>query len=584
MLTRQLSQDLSSCLQPSNIPSYPFDRSAAAAVSEAIDGLWIYARLAYHYAQGTAWFQDLIVSLLSSTWKWIEFISPRSGTIADMDDEDEWWPDIYATALPCRLSSNGCLEVTPGSRAATMAIYILPLVAAHFPRAMKFLAAQPDFSDVVLSMLHHTLQPSIASVKGYHRYVMIVGYLLIPDDNRLYKRFREDFLRSDERHHPGRALRMILERMEWAYYGEYVTEAEESKQVDTYIRMFSTDDTLLGDDEMMTNLKAAGMPVSLARILRRATARTDMVKNHSHRRSILGIWFKTLDVLLNLHPAPSLSLSDVTAALRHGLLTALYLALCTAADTRDDEEAITNFRRNAANIAGRCLTTGLVWPKVLRAFDTAFYREQLDEATNGCNPPEWEALISRYQFYTRTRQTYNANLVKIFERCGNTECPFAELDTRLRICPCASVSYCSRACQKTDWRARHHQNCSIIINAPTIASADTITVAHIPDSVSLAERIYLKRCAAEYLMEYGDPEAMRDICSVLVDLINPQQPYPSVKYGELDSLPGIGEFDERYIHIYVRVRRSGYVILIEVEVKWRNWWVKAAGSRRRVAA
>ncbi|TRM57629.1 hypothetical protein BD626DRAFT_411566, partial [Schizophyllum amplum] len=414
VLTHQLLQDLSSCLNPSNIPSYPFDRSAAVAVTEAIDALRILARLAYTYPEGTPWHHEAIEFLLPSTWKWIAFISPRSGTIADMDD-DGCRSDI-------RVSSDGCLEMTTAIRFATMAMYILPLAVDRFPRGIEFLAAQPDFSDVALSMLHHTFRPSSASVAGYHRYVTVIGCLLVPHESRLYKRLRDDFLSCNERHHPGRALRMILERMEWAYYGEYASEAEESEQVKNYVRMFCPKESFWSDDAMMANLKAAGMAASLARILRRATARTDFENDHSHRRSLLGIWSRTLDVLFNMYPGgPSLSLSDVTAALRHGLLTVLYRAICTKPCTGDKEALISNFRPDATNIAGRTLLTALVWPRVLRAFDIAFYREQLDEATDGYSPPEWAVLISRYQLHTRTRQDYNANIARLRERCGNAE-------------------------------------------------------------------------------------------------------------------------------------------------------------------
>ena len=105
------------------------------------------------------------------------------------------------------------------------------------------------------------------------------------------------------------------------------------------------------------------------------------------------------------------------------------------------------------------------------------------------------------------------------------------------------------------------------------------------DSTSAFERAFLLRCARECLIQYGEPDCLRTVRTVLVDFADVTVPYPPLLYGEMDNAPfPLREPDPntRYLHIFIRASRGSFVMVMAMDDAPHDIWLQAAGCRRSI--
>ncbi|KAK7028614.1 hypothetical protein R3P38DRAFT_933029 [Favolaschia claudopus] len=82
------------------------------------------------------------------------------------------------------------------------------------------------------------------------------------------------------------------------------------------------------------------------------------------------------------------------------------------------------------------------------------------------SPPayrHWDRFISVVQDRFTALDEYNAGNLKIPIACHNYECTGIFLKPNIKVCRGCNVAfYCSKACQKADWRAGHRRFCATV--------------------------------------------------------------------------------------------------------------------------
>ncbi|KAI5888931.1 uncharacterized protein SCHCODRAFT_01038957 [Schizophyllum commune H4-8] len=88
----------------------------------------------------------------------------------------------------------------------------------------------------------------------------------------------------------------------------------------------------------------------------------------------------------------------------------------------------------------------------------------------------------------------------------------------LKMCICGSVCYCSADCQRRAWRKSHREVCFCGPVRICLDGTNTVRSAH-PDSLTHSERAYFRHCTHAILRKNGEPEKLRSVRSVVVDLV-----------------------------------------------------------------
>ncbi|KAK7002381.1 hypothetical protein R3P38DRAFT_2557275, partial [Favolaschia claudopus] len=82
------------------------------------------------------------------------------------------------------------------------------------------------------------------------------------------------------------------------------------------------------------------------------------------------------------------------------------------------------------------------------------------------SPPayrHWDRFISVVQDRFTALDEYNAGNLKIPIACHNYECAETFIKPNIKVCRGCNVAfYCSKACQKADWRAGHRRFCATV--------------------------------------------------------------------------------------------------------------------------
>ena len=98
---------------------------------------------------------------------------------------------------------------------------------------------------------------------------------------------------------------------------------------------------------------------------------------------------------------------------------------------------------------------------------------------------------------------------------------------------------------------------------------NTVRSAH-PNSLTHSVCAYFRHCTHAILRKHGEPEKLRSVRSVVVDLVTfalATKP-PRIGYGDLDELAK--ELDDGAIQYWVKVSRGGVVYLLQVDVVSRE--------------
>ncbi|KAL1732976.1 hypothetical protein EV714DRAFT_247142, partial [Schizophyllum commune] len=224
---------------------------------------------------------------------------------------------------------------------------------------------------------------------------------------------------------------------------------------------------------------------------------------------------RLLQPAVNLHGAPKFGMSvllDLAAsmdtvspivdALDGGVLRIL-VQLCFFEDVTTELE----FRQLSTRYIQTVLGPALLWPDVLRACRKAIkaghFIADIDDRRMVDRVPELRAFFERYRICLKIYTDLRAE-TKALQHCHRAGCPGSTEPIR-HVCACGAVYYCSRICQKADWRARHRIICtrgtepsvppsgpwrSLLHGGP----ADPPEMDPAPIPMSYLERMFIKRC------------------------------------------------------------------------------------------
>ncbi|TRM57634.1 hypothetical protein BD626DRAFT_634630 [Schizophyllum amplum] len=574
LLTPILARKLFSCLKPERIPAHPFDEVSTTTIMEALDALYIYCRFCYHLNSAPASFQQTLAAPFPDIWQWIVFICPQSGNVIDMPPELEG-------RQPCGLLPDGNVAVALQFRFGIISPVLRYL--ADNARGRKELLATPDLMHVILAMLTHAAHPTPSVATWQHRLYALVDDLLHNDSEAVSRRAHADTVEFDN-NNPGIVICTIAQRLAWFFRPE-CESPEDAEYVACYSKFFAKD--VMANSSMVVNLQTASPIPSLVRMLFWATSLSDWPSPTAHKQHIVFRWMSLLKMLLSADRPDSEATGVLKEALHYGLLPVLdrllHLrirdgeadALWHAENLRSDAESIINL-----------LLPAIVWPNVLRAFQAAVRKDQtdFDFTSKASDSGPWIALGTRFKYYSEVKEACKKHLADVRNACANPQCSGRYGKQKMKMCPCALAFYCSKQCQKTHWHAAHRYCCYRDHNGPLATSRDTADHRMGQNTVTHAERFFLKRCAQEYMLDYGDPDSVRKVRTIMVDLINSEEPTPIITYGIFDdTAPAVQDPDPnmRYTHTWVRVQRGPLVIIMEVEVWPQQAWIDAAGCRKK---
>ncbi|KAI5827407.1 hypothetical protein K523DRAFT_364626 [Schizophyllum commune Tattone D] len=551
VLTSSLARSLFSCLQPTRIPSHPLDTSDTIIISEAVDALNIYTQLASNIFDDPRAFEQGILSGFS-------------------DDEDLPWLDLP----PCHLRSDG-YAVVSFPYLVQLLTMILGALGLH-TRGVPSLLAHEDLTDIVFDFFTYDPHPKETTAINYHRFFMIIECLLQAEARDMKERMQRGVASYDEKY-PGRIICTIAGRISW-FFNDALwppnSALNDKSCAESYGKFFTAE--RMTSTSTIVHLQAARPTPMLVRLLARETARPAWLNGPEYRQFFVGLWTALICQVVITRPSPSPSYSSLISALRNGLLPVVHRILVTLHPNNATSPASARFRTDCRREALRLIDImlqAIIWPRVLRAFDDAFKRDQCAMLT-AFDPEEWQMLLRRYLFYRDVRLDFKDVMVLTL---GSEETSIG--DAKLAL---AAESHTAARPAKLNIGARH-----IVTNAGTRRMSIRIMPDQIDghDSTSAFERAFLLRCARECLIQYGEPDCLRSVRTVLVDFADVTVPYPPLLYGEMDNAPfPLREPDPntRYLHIFIRASRGSFVTVIAIDDASHDIWMQAAGCRRRI--
>ncbi|TRM57655.1 hypothetical protein BD626DRAFT_514129 [Schizophyllum amplum] len=612
VLTTSLSRSLFSHLQPSRIPTHPLDRADVVTISEAMDALYIYARLVIRILDASKDHERTLLNAFPDVWQWILFVSPERGNVA----LDDYWMQELPDSSACWLRTDGFVAMPTAFLLRCLSLTIVGL-SLH-ARGVHVMVAQPDFSDTVFSLLTRDTRPTKDTARIYHGYTLAVVNLIRSHVPAVAKRLRADVAAYDARH-PGRLICAIAHRFAWFFDPQLTSEApEEQTFVDRTSLFF--DPEFMTDDATVANLQAARPVPGLVRLLASVTSRPGWEECPPFHLYIVGLWLGLIASITVIRATPSLSNAIVISSLRSGFLPVLYQVLSRLnplfAANIEARNHMIDCRREADSLTEN-LVKAIVWPRVLRAFGLAFQRDQCAMPTKD-DPVEWRLLLQRWSYYQQVRTGFKETMAVKLEYCFNPECraPAGPNGETMKVCACAVVIYCSKTCQRRHWRAAHRETCQsrlldITPNMPLPPGAKWTSADN--KSATEMEISFFARCAREVLMDFGEPARLRDVRTVVIDLISTGKPfraeepsgvraprmtngghpariqpppsispYPTISYGDYDNTPILdpdSTSEKPYLHIFVRASRGSYTTIVNVDSAPHEDWMSIAGFR-----
>ncbi|KAL1721042.1 hypothetical protein EV715DRAFT_195524 [Schizophyllum commune] len=256
-----------------------------------------------------------------------------------------------------------------------------------------------------------------------------------------------------------------------------------------------------------------------------------------------GIWIAFLGAV---YPAQGVSTSCIIAGLECGLLALLGRVATALRCVTFSPRSMKIFE----DLALRVLQPALVWPAVIRAFHPAKIRDAvlIDDATG----VKWRPLVQLLWNFLEARKIKK----RLNKEISHAECARQQAMYPLMCC-CARVFYCSRACQKADWRAGHKMVCTYKdLQEPMLIvdSAGTLRVER-SSTLRFDTRCFIRRLTLS--MMKGRGYATEEVQSVqLVDFVQ-DEATTSLPVPRKNFLPG-------HVHIFAVFRRDTDTIVLEV--------------------
>ncbi|KAI4517616.1 hypothetical protein K525DRAFT_210484 [Schizophyllum commune Loenen D] len=413
ILTPPLARSLFSCLQPTRIPTHPLDSNDTKTISEAVDALYIYGQLASNIIDSPRAFEHGILSRFGDVWAWLVFLSPKENNVAY--DEDLPWLDLP----PCHLRSDGYAVVSFPYlvQALTMILGALGLHA----RGVPALLAHEDLTDIVFDFFTYDAHPRETTAENYHSFFMIIECLLQAEARDMKERMQRGVASYDEKY-PGRIICTIASRISW-FFDDALwrpnSALNDKSCAESYGKFFTAE--RMTSTSTIVHLQAARPTPMLVRPLARETDRPAWLNGPEYRQFFVGLWTALICQVVITRPSPSPSYSSLISALRNGLLPVVHRILVTLHPNNATSPASARFRTDCRREALRLIDImlqAIIWPRVLRAFDDAFKRDQCAMPT-ASDPEEWQMLLRRYLFYRDVRLDFKDVMVSTLGSCAN---------------------------------------------------------------------------------------------------------------------------------------------------------------------
>ncbi|KAL1750507.1 hypothetical protein FB107DRAFT_294545 [Schizophyllum commune] len=595
-LTMPLFRDLLQCLHPSNIPCAPFDEGSLLVTGSGIDSVHVYSRLLGDLHLLPLIMQRALIKWFPLVWQWIRFLSPQYGHFSD-DEVQDGQPREQ-----CYLHADGRFAMASHAR-----VHIMNIIITHALRTtegIRALLTCPGLTGDVLSMLTMLcpVQPEPQLAQSQHLLAKLLLGLHYRGKGFSPNPVQEGLVEFDNRH-PGKVLRSVVKRLLWLLIpGSGASPSVDEDDVDTYITLLDT--ILLHEADFIANFRrttSIGPPIlALERISGMTALHTLEAEPYKHRA--LGALVKILAAhLVPTAENPSVLHADVVFAIKCGFVPVLHYlvkAVFYPSDhpRRVDAPFSDTLWRDTRDIIAKAVVPSLVWRDALRAaYDsedivTSF---DLDEDDPVLQLPDWDMLHRSYWFFANARETYKELNTA---QCANAKCPNRDtpMSSRMKTCSCGSAFYCSRACQKIDWHASHHQSCARTNEGPVKTRPRSRgPFVDAPNCISHSMRAYLKICANQLLAQLGKPTAVHRIRTILIDFVNVDMNLdakhgrpglPSIVYGALDRKPGFVPAspvvpDSTFVRVWVLVAKGDTEYMMEVDSVPRDQFSRWAETR-----
>ncbi|KAL1718048.1 hypothetical protein EV715DRAFT_201864 [Schizophyllum commune] len=440
-------------LDPSRIPTHPLDERGAQAISEALQAWRLCCQLCMGMIRSGRECLSTLVAHLVDAWPWVLFLLPGEGHIRDL-------PGSEFETLDFPLQSDGTVAVTTYMRyRILLTTYILFLDNAA---SSTIILALPRFKEVFMSLLTYDWPRAAADfVNDFVHTLMklLHNALIVRRGTRAGMPNSADIL-EHERRHPGALLRAVFQRSLWFLKsgnmpGEYIRSYS-----DLVMHLF--EDRELGKTMFASFRRASGITVLVETLLAsvpqiRTSRDVQKLKDNVNARIVIRCAISTLDFLLMDRDSDR----NLAEAIEAGLLVVVDRCQTIVPDGTYDDF---NWRMSGDGWLNM-LFPAMIWPDVLRACGRhhVFEGRPADEASTTMWP-SWKVVARRYAIlYPRYRVYRKALQLAGHQGCCNLKSR-PDTKVKMKMCGCAKVRYCSSACQRADWLARHRSSCSDIAN------------------------------------------------------------------------------------------------------------------------
>ncbi|KAI5826134.1 hypothetical protein K523DRAFT_311988 [Schizophyllum commune Tattone D] len=367
--------------------------------------------------------------LWNTAWTWIKFLDPLSGTL-DQSGMQRFFISITIPAILPTALSLVLLENDP----QTIAMMQEEPLECYLAQWYHDYGVDPSDQELARIMRMHA-EPVFTRTKLMQD---MMKEFLVPECPYYNRMVQVLHILCGGR--PERIRRRLLANLEEDLYSPYLVKDE--KLLQTYIRPI-----ILVLDVPSYDLK----PVS-GRTVRRLSG-TLYRLSQSPKTTLRAILIYILIAALHeKQPGERI----IAIAIAGGLLPALknivsYMPLVDR-----------GWVRECTQVIGDCIDGVRLSLRVRRVTRSLVHVE--DDLRLAARPPEkdfalaWAALLHTKGGHTVAWNSYKRRIA-LLRVCFNLKCPL-EREAQVKTCICKEAYYCSRECQRADWRLRHRMICA----------------------------------------------------------------------------------------------------------------------------
>lgn len=437
----------------------------------------------------------------------------------------------------------------------------------------RTLLAIPELAREIIAILIHPVSTASAAVAQHRLYGLVHGLLNHPVGDLKRRTLLELTAAENRAGHLGAVTWVLLQRLAFFFHPDAATD-DDDLFMQRYSQLWSG--KIIPAETILDNLHTRDPVPIITQLLVAATDKWPPAQTHHH--FIVFIWIQYLGPLLMRPAFTVLPHAELIASIRGGLLLLLRRLIFMNAEAlklgRDGENHAKMYKAATVEIIDEYITPALVWRDVLRAFhsfakcksETAALPEQSENI-------HWRRMMWRYRYCRKAHKACKAHIAEIPDLCAAPGC---SRRYGLRMCVCATVLYCSKACQSRHWRSSHRHICPRDYMAHGLNN--NIDALKAQKHITHVERLLLRLAAREVVCNERSATALGNHRSVLADFSG-QQARPPISYGKMDACaPRNSSAGD--VRLWVQIRSDRHLILMQVDIMTREMWMNTAGSRR----